>query len=203
MPKIPVLPDVEVDVVTSIDNGAPMNISAVRLALHVGTHVDAPVHIVPGGESIDQIPLSRFAGRAVVAGVHRKPGEEITVEDVLGGGPAPERGDFLIIHTGWGEKFGFAEYDDFPSLSPDLATWAVESGIPLVGTDTLTPDLPVSRRHTGFDFAVHRTLLGSGVLIAENLRGLAPLTGRRVTLRAFPLAIKGADAGPARIVAEL
>jgi kynurenine formamidase len=203
MPKIPILPEVERHQITSIADGAPMNISSITLALHVGTHVDAPSHVVPGGAAIDELPVERFTGRAVVASVDRKSGEEITVDDVLAGGPAPVRGDFLLIATGWSAKFTSPEYGDFPSLSPELARWAVDTGIPFVGVDLITPDLPVHRRGADFDFPVHRTLLGAGVLIAENLTNLDAVAGRHVTLRAFPLAIRGGDAGPARILAEL
>lgn len=203
MPKIPILPEVERHQITSIAAGAPMDISAITLALHVGTHVDAPSHMVAGGTSIDQLPIERFTGRAVVAGVDRKPGEEITVDDVLAGGPAPERDDFLLIATGWAAKFTSPDYADHPSLSRELAEWAVRTGIRFVGLDMITPDLPVHRRGEGFDFPVHRTLLGAEVLIAENLTNLDAVVGRQVRLRAFPLAIQGGDAGPARIVAEL
>jgi kynurenine formamidase len=203
MPKIPILPEVERHQITSIAAGAPMDISALTLALHVGTHVDAPSHVVAGGTSIDQLPVERFTGRAVVAGVDRKPGEEITVDDVLAGGPAPERGDFLLIATGWAAKFTSPDYADHPSLSRELAEWTVTTGIPFVGVDMITPDLPVHRRGEGFDFPVHRTLLGAEVLIAENLTNLDAVVGRQVQLRAYPLAIQGGDAGPARIVAEL
>ncbi|MBK1787482.1 cyclase family protein [Prauserella cavernicola] len=203
MPKIPVLPDVELDAVSRISAGAPMNISALRLALHVGTHIDAPSHVVDGGASIDELPLDRFDRHAVVTSVRRGPGEEITVADILDGGPAPQPGDFLLLHTGWGEKFGSAGYDDFPSLSPDAADWAVREGVSLVGSDTLTPDLPVSRRDTGFTFPVHRTLLGNDVLIGENLRNLGAVAGRRVHVHALPLAVHRGDAGPSRIVADV
>jgi kynurenine formamidase len=158
---------------------------------------------VAGGRPIDEIPVERFSGRAVVARVDRKAGEEITVADVLAGGPEPRRGEFLLVATGWSARFGTPEYGDHPSLSPSLATWLVERGIPFVGVDLITPDLPVHRRPEGFDFPVHRTLLGNDVLIAENLTGLDALAGGRVRLMAFPLAVRGGDAGPARIVAEI
>lgn len=202
MPKIPVLPDMEIESITSIAAGAPMNISCVRLALHVGTHIDAPVHIVPDGDSIDQIPVQRFLGFATISSVRRKPGELIEVPDVLAGGPEPEPGDTLFINTGWATKFRSAEYTDHPSLSPEVAEWAVERQISMVGVDMSTPDLPVVRRNEGFDFKVHRTLLGAGVLIAENLCNLEVLAGQRVKFLALPLSIVGADAGPARVLAE-
>lgn len=203
MPKIPVLPEVERHQIASIADGAALNISAITLALHVGTHIDAPSHAVDGGRSIDELPVERFSGSAVVTRVDRKPGEQITVDDVLAGGPAPEPGEFLLVATGWSTKFESPDYGDHPSLSPELAEWAVERGIPFLGVDLITPDLPVHRRPAGFDYPVHRTLLGNDVLIAENLTGLEPLGGRRVRLLAFPLAVRGGDAGPARIVAEI
>jgi arylformamidase len=203
MPKIPILPEVERHQIAAIADGAPMNISSITLALHVGTHVDAPSHVVEGGTPIDELPIERFHGTAVVSRVDRKPGEEITVDDVLAGGPEPERGEFLLVATGWSSKFTSSEYGDHPSLSPALAQWCVERGVPFVGVDMITPDLPVHRRPQGFDFPVHRTLLGNDVLIAENLTNLDGLGGRRVRLLAFPLAIRGGDAGPARILAEI
>jgi kynurenine formamidase len=202
MPKIPVLPEVERHQVKSIAQGAPMNISALLLALHIGTHVDAPVHVRDGAASIDELPIDRFSRMAVVAGVDRQPGEEITVADVLAGGPEPQPGDFLFIATGWSERFTDAGYADHPSLSRELAAWAVEQGITMVGTDTITPDLPVHRRPAGFDFPIHHTLLDSDVLITENLTNLRPVVGRRVRVHAFPLPVQGGDAGPARVVAE-
>lgn len=202
MPKIPILPEVERHQISSIAEGAPMDISSITLALHVGTHIDAPSHVVPGGTPIDEIPVERFSGSAVVSRVDRHPGEEITVDDVLAGGPEPEPGEFLLLATGWDAKFTSPEYGDHPSLAPELADWVVERGIPFVGVDLITPDLPVHRRGSGFDFPVHHTLLGNDVLIAENLTGLTALGGRRVRLLAFPLAIRGGDAGPARVLAE-
>src|SRR5689334_103671 len=37
-----------------------------RLGTHTGTHVDAPLHFVPNGMSIDQIPLSRLIGPVTI-----------------------------------------------------------------------------------------------------------------------------------------
>lgn len=202
MPKIPVLPEMGIESITSIAAGDPMNISAIHLALHVGTHIDAPRHIVADGDPIDQIPVERFLGTATVSAVHRKPGELITVTDIIDGGPEPEPGDALFVSTGWSSHFGLPEYADHPSLSPELAQWAVERQVSIVGLDTPTPDLPFPRRAEGFDFEIHRLLLGSGVLIAENLCNLDTVAGQRVRFLALPLAIKGADAAPTRLLVE-
>ena len=58
-------------------------------------------------------------------------------------------------------------------------------------------------RSKGFDFPVHRTLLGNNVLIAENVTNLGSIVGKRTRIIALPLRVKGSDAGHARIVAEI
>ncbi|HEY4279487.1 MAG TPA: cyclase family protein [Conexibacter sp.] len=202
MPRIPVLPEVEVCPVMEIAHGAPLNISMLHVATHAGTHIDAPSHAIAGARSIDEIPPERFIGTGVVVGVRRGAGEEITVEDMLAGGPRPQRGEMVLLSTGWDELFQSDDYHDHPALSPALARWLVEEGVTLVGVDCITVDLPVARRPAGFDFPVHRTLLGAEVLIAENLRGLAPLVGARVRVYGQPIAVRGGDGGHVRMLVQ-
>ena len=62
MPKIPVLPDVHVQRCLSLTKGHPLNVTEISLPCHAGTHVDAPVHIVADGKSIEEMPLESFIG---------------------------------------------------------------------------------------------------------------------------------------------
>ena len=203
MPGIPTLPAVDVAPWSEMSQGAPLSTSRVTVSSHSGTHIDAPIHAVEEGQSIDQIPLERFTGPGVVLSVPSHAGDVLTVDQLLAGGPAVQRGDMVLVHTGWDAQFGEAAYHDHPSLSPGVGEWAVDTGINLLGVDTLTPDLPVARRGEGFEFPLHRTLLGNGVLIAENLRGLGDAAGQRVTVYAFPVSVRGGDAGSVRMVLEL
>jgi kynurenine formamidase len=75
--------------------------------------------------------------------------------------------------------------------------------VKLVALDVATPDMPEAVRPPGFDWPVHRLLLGAGVLIAEHLNRLDQVTGRRFRAYALPIPIVGSDGAPARIVAEL
>jgi arylformamidase len=59
-------PDVEIERFSSIENGDGSNVTSLRMSAHVGTHVDAPLHYVPGGASIDQMPLNALVGPAAV-----------------------------------------------------------------------------------------------------------------------------------------
>jgi kynurenine formamidase len=203
MPKARTLPEVRVEPMLCRSRGDALDTSLLTIPSHAGTHVDAPSHRVLGGATIDQLDVARFTGPAVVATVHRAPGELITVSDVQNGGPPVQRGDMLLLDTGWAGHFGSEQYYDHPSLDPELASWLVEAGVTMVAADLATPDLAIPRRQEGFDFPVHDILLGNDVLIAENLAGLERAAGRRVVVHAFPLVVRGGDAGHVRMVVDL
>ena len=100
------------------------------------------------------------------------------------------------------EEFESAEYEEHPYVSEEAAHWLVERRVKMLGLDLITVDLPQAMRPTPFGYPVHHTLLENNVLIIENMTNLQDLRGRRVTLYAFPLAIRGADGAQARVVAE-
>jgi arylformamidase len=68
--------------------------------------------------------------------------------------------------------------------------------------DTATPDLPPGRRPADVAFPVYYTLLSQGVLIAEHVTGLAPLSGRCTEIMFLGLNIAGSDGAPARATAR-
>jgi kynurenine formamidase len=201
MPRIPILPEVEFLPVRRIDDGHPLNVSELRIATHAGTHVDAPWHFVPGGKTIDEIPLDRLAGTAVVVQVSRGGGEAVPASDLEAAGI--EENDIVFLHTGWGDKFESDQYNDHPYLSDEAARWLVDHRIKIIGLDTITVDMPTAVRPQGFTFPVHHILLENEVLIIENLTNLEKVAGQRVQVYAFPLKIQGGDAGQARVVAEV
>ncbi len=203
MPKIPVLPDVHVRRFFDLGKGHPLNVTEIHLPCHAGTHVDAPVHVVPNGKSIEELPLDAFVGPGAVIPVEKGGGEEVTAADLEGSGVPVDPGDVLMLHTGWDAKFESDEYNMHPYLSVDAAEWIVERGVKLFGIDCITVDLPTPLRPKGFDFPVHRTLLGNDVLIAENVTNLGAIAGRKNRIMALPLKVQGSDAAHARIVAEL
>lgn len=202
-PPNPTQPEVEYHCLSSLSAGDPLTTGALRLPLHAGTHLDAPSHIVVGGAAITDIELDRFDRPTLVVDARRPGGDLITTEDVRQAGEPLLEGDSVFFYTGRGELFDQPDYADFPSLSLALAEYLVEAGVGLVGTDALSPDMPLPRRGPDFDFEIHRALLGAGVLIAENLCQLGPIAGRKVRVRAFPLPVAGGDGAPARVIAEL
>jgi len=80
--KIPQVADVEFRPVQEIAKGDSSNITQVTMASHIGTHIDAPVHFIPGAKTIDQMPLEQFTGPAVTVSVERGASEGITLQDI-------------------------------------------------------------------------------------------------------------------------
>ncbi len=182
------------------------SVTQLSVATHVGTHIDAPSHLIEGGQTVEDIPLDILVGPALTVSVDRGPGEEITAEElesaVAGNVVGSSPGDALLIRTGWGGKFGGESYVDHPYLSEDAAYWIVDREFRLVGLDLTTPDMPGHLRTEDFDFQVHRILLGGGVLIVEHLY-LEEVVGERFELVIGSLKVESGDGAPARVLAIL
>ena len=176
-----------------------------QLYSHMGTHMDAPAHIIEDGRTLDQFPAEHFIGSAVVIPCtpKRMPDEPYPVIDMSALEPymeAAEAADFLIFSTGWESKWNDASayIKDYPILAPDIAFFAATRHKKGVGVDTLSPDRP-DKLH------FHRAFLSfeEGVII-ENLCNLASIpAGELFPLCALPLLFENADGAPARVLGEI
>jgi kynurenine formamidase len=175
------------------------NITQISMSTHQGTHLDVPFHFYDDGKTVEQMPLDRFYGPAVL--IDLAPGAclpahtPITLELLRPHEAKFKPGARVIYRTGWDRMFGRPEiFTDFPTLTREAARWIAQRRIGLLGMDTLTPSADWKE--------VHRTLLEKGVeiVIVEGLRNLDQLP-ERFTLSAFPLNVKGRDGSPVRAVA--
>ena len=156
---------------------------------HVGTHVDAPRHMIEGAKGLDGIPVERFFGR----GVYIKSGKSFDLEIVKQA--AIEEGDIVLFHTGMSDVYHQADYyESYPALPEDIVNYLVEKKIKMVGVDMCSVD------HE--PFPMHKILLSNDVLIIENLTNLGALEGNNFKIYAFPIKLE-MDGAPARVVAEL
>lgn len=185
---------------------------------HGGTHIDAPIHFGRGRSAVDEIPVSRLVGPAVVVDVAQAVARErdyrLTVEDLKAWesrhGRIPE-GAIVLMYSGWGRSWpdkarylgsdtpGDPKTLHFPGFSKEAAAFLVrERAIDGVGVDTPSIDHGPSR-----DFIVHQIVNGADRYGLENIANLDKLPPRGATLIALPMKIKGGTGGPVRIIAIL
>jgi arylformamidase len=172
------------------------------LGTHVGTHADAPLHFIPKGKGIDQVPLEVLVGPARVLNFAPcQPLQEIDVPQLKEklGGKVPER---IILRTDWSEHFGqMSFYTQYPYLSENAAQWLVDHGVRLIAMDFPSPDNPAHSRGTAKDSPNHKVLLGAGVVLVEYVCNLKSLTSQDVELVVLPLKLKDCDGSPVRCIA--
>ncbi len=159
-----------------------------ELDVHTGTHVDAPLHMVVDGETIETLPLDKLVGPCKVFDLTAVE-DRITVEDIKD--LDIKKDDFLLFKTknSFDEEFNF----DFVFVAEDAANYLAEIGVSGVGVDALG----IERSQEGHP--THKTLFASGVIIIEGLR-LKDIAEGEYIMCAAPLKLSGVDASPARIV---
>jgi arylformamidase len=175
------------------DRGDSVDVAAISLSVHTGTHVDGPMHS-GGGPGAGELPLPAFVGPAVV--VDARPfvsGEPPLVEPGVLDGVDPAATPRVLLRTRESADPGRFP-DRVVALSPALARRLIEEGFVLVGTDAPSVD-PVDST----SLEVHRLLAEAGIVNVENLAlsGVEPV---RYTFVGLPLRLVGADSSPVRAV---
>jgi len=189
-------------------------------AEHGGTHIDAPRHFAQGHETVDQIPLDRLMGPAILVDVSAKcqqnPDYLILPEDLQqwerDNGAIPA-GSIVIFKTGyakkWPDRKSYLGTDErgaqavaklhFPGISPEAARWISDNRqIKAVGLDTASIDYGQSTM-----FETHRILFAKDIPAFENLGDLDGLPAKGFNIIALPMKIRGGSGGPLRVVAIL
>lgn len=186
-----VAPPLEVHERRRIERGDEANASALTVSVHAGTHLDAPLHFVPGGTAIDALPLERFMGPALVHAVDDA-GRHITEAHVRS---LPLDGATRVLFkTRNSQLLGRREYTaDFVAFSVEAARALVARGVELVGLDYL------SVAHADEQVPVHRAFLDHGVVLLEGV-DLSAIVPGRYELICFPLRLRGLDGAPCRAV---
>jgi arylformamidase len=187
MPIYPGNPGLEIELAQSIERGDPANVSRIDIGVHTGTHVDAPVHFVPGGRGADELPLDLFTGPCVVAEVRR--GAAIDAQTIAAA-DLPAGSERVLLKTPnsqlW-ERDAFAR--EFARLDRGGALALIDRGVRLVGIDYLSVG----------DRDAHLAMLECGVGVIEGLDLRAVEPGAYL-LACLPLKIAGCDGAPARAV---
>lgn len=181
-----------------------------QMKLHagVGTHMDAPSHRFEGGLSIADIPVDQLIAPACVIDVSDKATSdyEISVSDIekyeKTHGAIP-KGALVIGFTGW-SRFWLdpAKYRNcdshgkmhFPGVSGHAAALLLQRDIVGLAIDTLSPDC------LDDTFPVHRSILGAGKYIIENIADCTKMPPKGAYVIALPLRAEESSEAPMRII---
>jgi arylformamidase len=162
--------------------------SRISLDVHTGTHVDAPLHMMNDGATIESIQIEQLIRPCKVFDLTHLE-EKIQEKDIQH--LSIEKGDFVLFKTknSFDETFNF----DFIYVAQCASRLLAERHIAGVGIDALG----IERAQE--DHPTHRTLMEKNIIIIEGLR-LKEVPEGNYFMVAAPLKIMGTDASPARIV---
>ena len=193
LPTWPGSPGIVTSLRSAISRGDPANVTQLSVDVHSGTHVDAPLHFVPDGATVEDMGLEPFIGPALV--VDTGPAKNVTAA-TLAAARIPEGTERLLLRTAdspqpdmYSEPFDEA----FAGLTLDGAEWLAERRPRLVGIDYLS----IQRYSEPPD--VHQVLLGAEVAILEGLL-LAGVTPGPYELVCLPMRLANVEGAPARAI---
>jgi arylformamidase len=173
----------------AIRNGDSVNVGAVTMSVHTGTHVDAPFHFDDGAPGVDMLPLEAYIGPAVVidvSGRHNIGPEAFTDVDIR---ETPR----VLLKTGaWPDHGSFPE--SVPTLTAEAASFLAEEGAVLFGIDVPSVDAIDSKT-----LPIHHALNAANIRILESLN-LRDVPEGAYELIALPLSFAGADGSPVRAI---
>lgn len=189
--------------------GDAFQITWLGLVVHGYTHIDAPRHILPGGETSSDASLETTTGEAAIVDISDvEPGQEITREMLAARGDHVRPGDIVLLRTRWDERRSLHTrefWTDSPWLSRGACEWLLERKIKAFAPD-FPQDYPIRLLLDGEtrpleEFASHDILLRNGVILIEYTCNFGALKGDRTTVYALPLKLPDADGCPARVIA--
>lgn len=174
--------------------GAKVTMSMLEIISHTGTHIDAPLHFIPGGSTISDMPLDATIGPARV--IEIKDPEKIKVPELEK--HDIKKGERILVKT----RNSPATYDspkfveDYVYLDGAAAEYLVEKGIILFGLDDITIG---HFKEEGNLAKTHETLLAAGIYILEDC-ALGHVPPGDYELLCLPLLMYKGDAGPCRAI---
>lgn len=194
LPVWPGDPEVVLERIVKMEDGAHNNISRLALSAHTGTHVDAPFHFIADGKTIETLDLNILTGPATVV--------EIPAEcRLIGAAELKQAGvkpglKRILLKTGnnaYWQQPGLPFQKGFVAVNPDGAAYLVDCGVRLIGIDyySIAP--------FGDSVPTHRILLGAQMIILESIN-LSEVQPGEYQLYCLPLKLGGSDGAPARAI---
>lgn len=173
---------------------------------HVGTHMDAPAHLLAGHKTLDEFEPQQFIGKALIVDCrHLKEGDKITMDEVIAKGEeVAVNSEYLVFMTGWDKRWGDMSYfGDYPVVTDEVVDFAIATGKKGLAFDVIGLD-PIA----DLNLTLHKKLFeAADMVVIENLCNLDRVEeeteGKAFTLIATPIKYKNADGAPIRALAMI
>jgi arylformamidase len=190
-------PGVSVERTLDIAKGDPATVTFLKMGSHTGTHVDACSHFKANAQTLDEMDLSIYVGKARVIEIKNE--KAITAEELSSyDWTQTERVLFKTANsaTPWPQQ----KFDEhFCHITPQAAEFLVDQGIRLVGIDYLSVESFHATTLYDEEAPTHHRLIDAGIYIVEGLQ-LADISAGWYELICLPLKIRGGDGAPARVI---
>lgn len=191
-------PEVTLATVATVDEDG-YQVASLHAGSHTGTHLDAPLHSIPGGQAVDEIDVARLVGTArIVSCTGLAPHDIVTWDSIAAQLQELDGVAMVLFRTDWSACFGTQRYLEHPVLAAEVAERLLAAGITVVGVDTLNPDATLDN---GGVLPFHAAFLGAGGVIVENMTNLGAVTWERPLVSVLPMPLAGTDGAPVRAVA--
>lgn len=189
----PPIPKVCIEEVASIDK-IGWEAHEISFATISGTYLETSAHLLKDGRTIDQLKPEEMIKEAVVIKVpEKKPLEHITVEDLESNKVKINKGDALLIHTGWDKMWNRKNFvKESPHFTKKSMDWIIEQEISILGLDVPCSEDPQKPED------LNSALFKAGVLLLAPLVNLGHISKTRVNLIALPLKVRGISGCPCR-----
>jgi len=180
--------------VADVNNGDVCTLSRLESGSHIGTHLDAPLHFIKGGRTVDQLDLDVLIGPCLVVHIPDATVIDAALLDAL---DIPAGTRRLLFHTRnseiWASDDSGTFRTDYVGVDRSGAEWLVGRGIQLVGVDYMSV-APYADTITP-----HNILLGAGIIAVENMN-LSGIAAGNYQLICLPLKLKDGDGAPVRAI---
>lgn len=191
--------------------GDLFQVTVLTIHCHAFTHVDAPLHFLPGTRDIAKMPVDQWVGEAAVVDLTRVAANgEVTAEELERGAQHVRAGDIALLRTDWPRRVSVETeqfWRDAPYTGASACHWLIRRGVRAVGYD-YPPDYCVrtmifepQKRLAREDNTTHHLFFPAGIAVVEYLANLDRIGASRCRFVALPLPVEGADGSPVRAVA--
>lgn len=183
-------PPVEIQPLTTTKQGTVLN--KLKLGTHSGTHIDAPNHFIPNGNTVDQIPLEKMIGTCQVINI-KSSISKITLSDFKTELIKPR--SRILFKTNNSKLLESGKFNpNYTSLSLEVATFLADREIWLVGIDYLSIE-----EYNNHNHPIHKQLLSKEIVILEGLY-LDHVPKGQYHLTCLPINFYNTEAAPCRAI---